>query len=435
MKITKMILDGWQNLITGAGIANVDSKMSTTVVRDGYLNREDAFALYQGDMISGRAVNIYVAEATRRGFKVIGDTDGVVNNYYRKKGFKKAVKDIYRWAKVYGGAVGVIIADDGADNLEEPLNEEKLIKIEKVKVYDRHQVERVVSTDEDSEYYGDYEFLTVTPTSGAPFKVHVSRTLIIDGEALPDNERVINNSWGMSFLQNRWKAFKKVSVVFDNCESIMDEFVTGVLSIKNLQEMIAEGREQQILQRLHIMDITKHIINMTLLDERETYTKETTSVAGLAEIIDRLMMFASAISAIPGTLLFGKTIQGLSNENRNDTRNWYDVVSTEQEEYLLPIDERLLYLIQKSKEGPTKGVVNDEWSIEYETLWQQTEKEEAETRKLTAETDKIYYDIGALLPHQITRSRFGGEDYSSETNIPDEELKLIEELNSNEDPE
>ena len=139
--------------------------------------------------------------------------------------------------------------------------------------------------------------------------------------------------------------------------------------------------------------------------------------AGLSDLIDRFVLALSAVSEIPARVLMGQQKAGLNNEGEGETRDWYDRLSDDQETILRPIVERLVYLTMISMDGPTGGQVIDNWHVEFYPLWQMTEKESSEIRKTTAETDKLYIETGVLQPEEVAESRFGGGEYSTETNL------------------
>jgi hypothetical protein len=85
---------------------------------------------------------------------------------------------------------------------------------------------------------------------------------------------------------------------------------------------------------------------------------------------------------------------------------------------LLPIVERLVDLIYLCKDGAFGGKRPKEHGrVIFNSLWQATDKEQAETRKLVAESDAIYINTSTLSPDEVAVSRFGGEQYSTETVI------------------
>ena len=79
----------------------------------------------------------------------------------------------------------------------------------------------------------------------------------------------------------------------------------------------------------------------------------------------------------------------------------------------------MLRLIFAAKTGPTRGIEPDNWALKFPALWQPTAKEQAETRKIVAETDAINYDMGLVTSEELRNARFGGEEYSAETEIDD----------------
>jgi phage-related protein (TIGR01555 family) len=120
---------------------------------------------------------------------------------------------------------------------------------------------------------------------------------------------------------------------------------------------------------------------------------------------------------MPISKLFGQSASGLNATGEGDARNWYDAVKAYQADSVRPAYERMLRLIFAAKTGPTRGIEPDNWSLKFPPLWQPTEKERAETRKIVAETDAINYDMGLVTSEELRTSRFGGEEYSAETEI------------------
>ena len=106
---------------------------------------------------------------------------------------------------------------------------------------------------------------------------------------------------------------------------------------------------------------------------------------------------------------------------------YYDMITALQEDKMLEQSERLVYLIQISKEGPTKGQLIEDWSIVFRPLRQQTEAEKVKMRKEQAESDDKYINNTTLTANEVAMSRFGGDEYNIETKLSDSHIKLIEE--------
>ena len=76
--------------------------------------------------------------------------------------------------------------------------------------------------------------------------------------------------------------------------------------------------------------------------------------------------------------------------------------------------------IQSAKMGPTRGKQLKNHSFIFNPLNEPTQDQIATTREKVAKTDKIYFEIGSLSSQEIRESRFGGDEYSMETQIDNE---------------
>jgi hypothetical protein len=118
----------------------------------------------------------------------------------------------------------------------------------------------------------------------------------------------------------------------------------------------------------------------------------------------------------------------------SDIRFFYDQIAAIQNSMLRSKVETLVRLVFKNKQGPTKGVEPDDWSLKFRTLYQLTEKEKAEVRKTQSDTDTAYIDTGVLSEDEVAYSRFGAGEYSPET-ILDLEKRNEDKLAEEKEPE
>jgi phage-related protein (TIGR01555 family) len=144
----------------------------------------------------------------------------------------------------------------------------------------------------------------------------------------------------------------------------------------------------------------------------ETFERKPTPFTGLADLLDRFQSRLAAASRIPVTILMGEAPAGLNATGDADIRKFYDRVASYQHDVIKPALEivlRLLLLEQGTEPGS--------WCIEFNSLYQQTEAEIADTRLKVAQADNIYATMGALFPEEIALSRFTPEGWSMETQI------------------
>jgi phage-related protein (TIGR01555 family) len=258
-------------------------------------------------------------------------------------------------------------------------------------------------------------------TTGMSYIVHETRCLRFDGADLPERLAAVNNGWGDSVFVSYYERLRGLGDAYGDIESIIGEFIIGILSIDGLQELIATGQEQLVKDRLNLLDLSKHIMNTMLLDTNEKMERVSATVTGIESLVGKLESALSAVSGIPKVLLFGEQSQGLGSEASGSIRLYYDDIAARQEEELRDPLEYVSKLIQLSSEGPTRGRELEGWALTFNPLWQPTQEELVKTRYTQAQTDEIYINTGVLQPGEVVASRFGGESYSHDTTI-DESL-------------
>jgi phage-related protein (TIGR01555 family) len=424
--------DGWMNIYSGMGISGTDKQLGTSFGRVPRLYETELTDLYRGDGFAKRTIDLPTGEMLREGFVIHGDTDNLVNAYLEHMRAKQEVLMALRWARLYGGGLLVMLINDGG-KLDTPLNEGNIRSIEQMRVYDRYRVTWTTADlyeDPENPKFGQLEYYSVSPTSMGgvipPFRVHESRCLRFDGMPVNNKIRQENNGWGDSIFQSIYRQLADLTGSYHASKEVIDDFIQIIVKIDNLQELIAAGKEDLVKQRINIMDMGRHVMNTIMLDTKEEYSKEASRVAGLDALLGKFAEAYSAVTEIPLTLLMGQTPKGFNAKDDGSMRKWYDKIAEDQEDELRQQLERLVYLIMLSKEGPTNGKVLEDWSLEFNPLWQPTEIEVVEMRNKQAETDKIYIENQVLTPEEVTVSRFGGDEYSIETSVDIDARKPIE---------
>jgi hypothetical protein len=421
-------------LFSGQGVRNQDRKVSTTFSAKNFMDEQELTDLYVDDGFAKRVVNLLPGDMLRAGFDIEGDPDELVCARLEELKAMREIERLLRWSRLFGGAICVMGIDDGTLDMALPINETQIRNIIFLRVYDRYRITWTTGdlyNDPKNPKYGKVAVYTINPLGMQSFRVHESRCLVLDGIDIPDMARSMNNSWGASALQHCYEQIRSLGGIYGGLESIVDDFVTGTLAIKNLAGLINSDQSALVKERLEILDLSKHIINTILLDaDNEVYTKHASSVAGLGDIVDKFFTALSITTGIPQRVFMGKQSGGLNNEGKGETDDWNNVVSVAQITELQPILEVLIRFIMLSKEGPFRGVEPDDWGIKFKPLEVMNEKEEAEIKKLHADTDTAYVNAGVLDAAEVALSRFGGEVYGNEI-----ELLTVRDSNSLTEPD
>jgi phage-related protein (TIGR01555 family) len=141
-----------------------------------------------------------------------------------------------------------------------------------------------------------------------------------------------------------------------------------------------------------------------LLDaEDEEFRRDSYGFSGVPEILEKMMLRLAAAARLPVSLLMGQAPAGMNATGESDTRFFYDQVRAEQEA-LKPKVERLVKILVGNEQAKV--------DIEFPALWQMTDREKAELRRMEAETDRIYLQEGVLLPEEVAIKRFSAGDFA-----------------------
>ncbi len=388
--------------------------------------------MYRSDGVLRLIIDLFAQEMLRQGWELEGDAEGKIIGKLEELKCNAAMCELIKWARLFGGSVCIMGIADGLP-LDQPVDERAIRDVQWLRVFDRYQAysrDGTFESDLNSPNYGFPNVYTINDNrTGAIFFVHYSRILRMDWNVLPPRWQNFNQGWGDPLIQTIYEELRNYSMAFSHTATMMEDFVNGILKIPNLTAIMAsQCGDQNVLKRLNILNLSKSTTNTMILDGDETYEKYSTNVSGVADLIDRFMLSLSAVTRIPVSLLFGRSPAGLNATGESDVRNFYDAIKQEQETKLRSVLEKLIRYIMISKDGPFNGVEPDNWSLQFVPLWQNTEEQDALTRRAVAEMDAIYIDRGVLTPEEVAISRFAGNKWSMNTEI---DLEARERMSDN----
>jgi phage-related protein (TIGR01555 family) len=411
--------DGWRNVF--AGLSGSSDKTQQTYFGDFViLDDAELSRIWLGEGLSKKIVSAPADDMTKNWIDITGDDDGKIEAELNRLNAQSKINEALKWMRLYRGAVVVMGIKDGGE-LTDPINLNRLAGknggIQWLKVFSASRVLNTqldIVTDPNSPYFEDLDTIKLQKLSGGMLEVHRSRCLVFKGEPVPDtNVTGLNFNyqyWGTSALQAAFEAIRNFGSVSQSVANLMLEFVIGKYTISNLAELLAENNTAALYTRMEIINKSKSIINGVMMAENEKYERDTANVSGIDAIIDRFMMMLSAVVEIPVTRLFGRSPAGENATGESDLRNYYDFVTARQESQLRDPLQYLVMLV-----GLSLGM--KEAFISFNSVWEPTLEELIEMRKKQAETDQIYIQNAVVTPDEIRESRFGGKEYSFETEV------------------
>jgi len=429
--------DSWSNVITGLGTAR-DKRTYTEFAPSTILDDQTLDNLYNEEDMAAKIANKIPEEALRKGFSVnVQDDDNPdeasrisedIQSDLAELEAASKFTDAHVWSRVFGGSVILIGADDGAsvEQMVEPLNEDRIRKITHLTVIEkRYVVPKKWYNDPMSPKFGYPETYDITnsisgdPTSLSSMEVHESRLIVFDGFRTTVQRRKINNGWGGSVLSRVNEVLQDFGVSWQAVGHLLTDGAQAVYKMKGLVDMVSSEDTNILQQRMLAVDLSRSLARAVLLDAdaNESFERQSFNFSGIDKILQMFVLRLSAAADIPATVLMGQSPAGENATGEADFQWYYNTIQPVQQNYIKPKLERLIELLLKSKEGPTKGQVPDDWNIIFAPLWTLTPLQEADMRLKVAQTDQIYANLGTLLPDEITLSRFRPEGWSMETTV------------------
>lgn len=420
--------DGWRNILTGLGTER--DKGTFAECLPTVLTQQQCEDLWRGDDMADKIVTSLPGDALREGVTLsiasIEDADQraatveAIKAAIADLGFEERLQKGLQYERAYGGAAIFVGAVDGALDMSEPLDMESIRQIKHLTLFERRSIRAVEWEDNPfAKDYGKAKLYEVYSWSGVATgqKVHESRLIVFPGRRVTERNPTENEGWGDSVLALVYDVLRNFNQAWLGAGYTLNDFSVAIMKIKGLAAVLAANKPDDVAARAQAIELGRSIAKTILLDSEEEYERKTTSLAGMPEVLDKFNTRLAAAASMPVTRLFGVSAAGLNATGAGDARNWYDAVGDYQTKSVLPAYERFLRILFRAKAGPTKGIEPDNWTVSFPPLWQPTEQERATTRKMVAETDAIYYDMGVVTSSEVRSSRFGSDEYSSETVI------------------
>lgn len=397
------------NAITGLGMAGKDKMASFDIAAISELSAERLATLYRGNTFAGNVVELLPDAATKKWAKYTHEGDdpaGVEAVQMALNKLKGPVNEAMILARLYGGAVIVLGADDGAVNFAQPLDVANLRAIRWHTVMSKERIKPVAWGEnpmlEDYDRPVIYEL-----TDKGHTKVHASRLLRFDGVKLPAEILRLNDGWGDSALLRPYRDMVAFEGSLATVAAAMQDFEVGVMEYADLAAMLSrpEG-EAKVRTRLAMVSWVKNALGMMLMEAgKEKYSLVARNFTGIPELLDKLReVFIGSTDLPPSKLMALFTSAGLSQEDTTQQREWSDYVLGRQEDDLRPIIEQYLRLIHLSKEGPTGGQIPLGAKFEFEPIFQLNEQEEAKLHGERAKEWEIYLKYGVVSPDEIAEA-------------------------------
>lgn len=442
--------DGYVNLLNKYGTKQ-DNSEAYKFEREPVIPDMQLTGLYEGNGLFSKIIDTPAEEALKHGFDLnlkSNEMNAFVDEVLDDLEWDEKATTAIKWARLYGGALIVMLIDDGR-GLEEPVDWEHIRSIDELRVYERS----IVQPDYASLYQQDYggkgignrvskfgqpEYYYVSSIYGS-FKVHESRCLVFRNGVLP--EQTSNATylfWGMPEYVRIRRALRETVTAHTDSVKLLERSVQAIYSMKGLASLLTtDDGENQVLKRLQLVDTSRGLLNSIAIDsEGEQYDFKTFQFSGVKDVIDATCNMLSALTNIPQTILFGRSPAGMNATGDSDFESYYNFVEKIQRLMLKRNLRTLLDVVFRA--GIASGDVAEEpdYKLEFNPLWSLSDTEQAtvdqtkaQTALVKAQTAQAYVDMQALDPTEVRSRLASDEEFDVEDIISeDDEDDLLQSL-------
>ncbi len=242
--------DAYQNFTQSVGLGT-DNSMTGSTYGFNPITRVRTLLewIYRGSWLGGVAVDVVADDMTREGIELVStippEDIEKLHQGMTRLGIWGGVNDTIKWARLYGGCIGVILID--GQDVSTPLNVDRIGKgaFKGILPLDRWMIEPELGdlVTELGPELGMPKYYRVVADAPALRlkKIHYSRCMRLIGIKLPYWQAVMENLWGLSVFERLYDRM----VCFDSATLGMSQLVSKAFlrtyKLDSLRKLLSEG--------------------------------------------------------------------------------------------------------------------------------------------------------------------------------------------------
>ncbi len=130
-----------------------------------------------------------------------------------------------------------------------------------------------------------------------------------------------------------------------------------------------------------MIDTVRNALRSVAIDSEDSFNVLDLTLAGIDNVCQTEATSLAGAARMPKMLLFGESPSGLGNTGEGDKAVYQSRLSQIRNDVASPALERIVELITSQKTANW----GEDWKVEFQPLWQPSEKEKAETAKADQE--------------------------------------------------
>lgn len=264
----------------------------------------------------------------------------------------KPIKDVARWARLFGGGGLVIVTDQNPRTALRELRQGADLGF---RAADRWELilsnAQWATSDGRAPLETTGSASTDTPYNYYGHPLHYSRVLKMLGREAPSYIRLRLQGWGMSEIERCIRSIntflKLQSVIFE----LVDEAKIDVFNIEGFNMTLGTPQgTDQVTRRVQLASLLKNYKRALVMDKEDGYSQKQIAFGGLAEICEQARIDLCSDLKMPATKLFGQSAQGFST-GAEDIENYNSVVEGDVRHPIKPLIEQAAKLRAQQRFG------------------------------------------------------------------------------------
>ena len=293
-------------------------------------------SMYRSNIWVKKAVSI-PAQYSVKGWRKLDDE--LFEEAEKKLNLKAVVGEALQWSLLFGGSLAFMVVDDGLSP-DQPLNLNKVNEnsFKKIIIVDKSKVSQSGEVNQDplSDNFNEpaYYLLTIGQKQ---IKAHPSRCHKFIVNKLPYDQSVASQYWGVSQIEIIYRQLINDDVFLSAMANMMKRSTVDIFGIPGLSQIIANGGEDKIKERVRVMHSTMSTLNAFVKDagynghNTETYERITQQFSGFDAMDIQSLKRLAAAAEIQSTIFLGESPDGMNATGNSDLSIFGDRLSTIRE--------------------------------------------------------------------------------------------------------
>ena len=415
-QLETFVADGWKHTMKAMGILHCAD--ASFMGYGALANLSQNGLIRAGVEMRGDEMTRKWGELSRKGNDDTDDEQQEKLDKLTQEMEKWKVRELFRSASCLCGYMGgcLLFIDTGEDNLANPLILDSMtFAPDTFKGF--RLIEPYLVTpggyNSTNPMREDYFKPSVWYVQGIP--VHASRLIYFAENKLTSLLKPAYNFFGLPLAQ---KVIDAVAHYTENREAagrLLQKYAVTVLKT-NMEEVLSGGFDQALKNRIQYFVQNRSNDGCAAIDkDMEDLVIQTTSLAGVTDIVRQSMEYVAAMFCEPVTKMWGLSPNGFSSGDV-ELQNHYDNIKAQQEKMFGEPIRRVIRVLQQN----LYGEIDDSIIFNFLPLSEDDERKIAETNKIQADTDAVLITNG-VISEEEARERLIADENSGYNTLTERE--------------